>query len=212
MDYSNEKKKVWRKLIKERAIEALGGKCACCNQQFESCCYDFHHIDCNEKDFELSSIQYNGAKSWYKIRDELLKCALVCANCHRLVHGNYIKIEKKQYFLSEYYEWELAEFKQIDSVTLLPRDIPSEKYVCPKCGNTKTPSAKVCFNCRKTEESHFNISRDELKMLIRTKSFTQIGKMFTVSDNAIRHRCETFNLPSRKTDINKITDDEWSKI
>ena len=58
----------------------------------------------------------------------------------------------------------------------------------------------------------YTITRDELKNLIRTLPFTQIGKQFEVSDNAIRKWCDKYNLPRRKQDINQISDEEWEKI
>ena len=54
--------------------------------------------------------------------------------------------------------------------------------------------------------------RDELKVLIRTTSFTAIGKKYGVSDNAVRKWCKTCNLPYRKKDINSYSDEEWEKI
>ena len=56
------------------------------------------------------------------------------------------------------------------------------------------------------------ITREELKLLIRTKPFTQIATMFQVSDTAIRKWCDFYNLPRRATDIKKITDEEWELI
>lgn len=55
-------------------------------------------------------------------------------------------------------------------------------------------------------------SREELKQLIRTKPFTQIGKMYGVSDNAIRKWCDFEKLPRKKNEINKYTDEEWELI
>ena len=56
------------------------------------------------------------------------------------------------------------------------------------------------------------VTREELKELIRTKPFTQIGKQFNVSDNAIRKWCGKFNLPRKSTEIKEITDEEWKNI
>lgn len=56
------------------------------------------------------------------------------------------------------------------------------------------------------------ISREELKKLIRTTSFTQIGKQFGVSDNAIRKWCDKYNLPRKVSDIKKISDKDWELI
>ena len=56
------------------------------------------------------------------------------------------------------------------------------------------------------------VSREELKKLIRNTPFTQIGKQYGVSDNAIRKWCDKYNLPRKKSEIVEITDDEWLKI
>ena len=56
------------------------------------------------------------------------------------------------------------------------------------------------------------VSLDDLKLLIRTKSFLEIGRMFGVSDNAIRKWCIKYNLPSRMKDIKAISDVDWVNI
>ena len=56
------------------------------------------------------------------------------------------------------------------------------------------------------------ISRDELKNMIRTKSFVEIGMLFDVTDNAIRKWCKFYKLPFRKKDIDTYTDDEWNQL
>ena len=93
MDYSNSSKKYWRMRIKQRGVEALGGKCVVCNETYEDCCFDFHHTDPDKKEFTISQSNTNGARSWLTLRDEIAKCALLCANCHRLLHSGFVEIE-----------------------------------------------------------------------------------------------------------------------
>lgn len=84
---------------------------------------------------------------------------------------------------------------------------------CKKCGVLITCCSKYCKKCQ--EENRRKIerpTREELKRLIREKPFTQIGKMFGITDNAIKKWCISENLPSRKTDINKISDEDWELI
>jgi predicted HNH restriction endonuclease len=45
---------------------------------------EFHHLKSNAKDFGISAKGY--CRSWNKVRSELDKCVLLCANCHREVH------------------------------------------------------------------------------------------------------------------------------
>ncbi len=67
----------------------------------------------------------NGARSWYKIRDELKKAALLCSNCHRMIHRGYVSIDNRQYFDDTFYEWDLAENKTIkkDNVAEMAQQI-----------------------------------------------------------------------------------------
>jgi hypothetical protein len=46
---------------------------------------EFHHLNAARKDFGISSQGHT--RSWSKIREELDKCVLLCANCHREVHA-----------------------------------------------------------------------------------------------------------------------------
>ena len=46
----------------------------------------------------------------------------------------------------------------------------------------------------------------------RNKSFTEIGSKYKVSDNAIRKWCIQENLPSKKTVIKQLSDEEWQKV
>lgn len=71
----------------------------------------------------------------------------------------------------------------------------------------------ICHQCtsfksRKVERP----SREELKNLIRTKSFLEIAKIYQVSDNAIRKWCDAENLPRKKSDIKNISDQDWQNI
>jgi len=54
--------------------------CTDCNRKFPSVCMDFDHLDPKEKKFSIASL--NG--SLESILEEIKKCELVCANCHRI--------------------------------------------------------------------------------------------------------------------------------
>lgn len=79
-------KVVWSRIDrlakKVKAINYLGGKCICCGEDsiFKLC---FHHNDKNEKEENLNVLKY---KRWTLIEKELLKCSLVCHNCHMKIH------------------------------------------------------------------------------------------------------------------------------
>ena len=46
---------------------------------------EFHHLDKKQKDFSISFAYFNrmGLDS---IRQEIKKCVILCANCHRIMH------------------------------------------------------------------------------------------------------------------------------
>lgn len=77
-----------RDKLKIMAIAYKGGKCQCCGYDNYSGALEFHHINQDEKDFAISAKGYT--RSWEKNKEELNKCVLVCANCHREIHGSII--------------------------------------------------------------------------------------------------------------------------
>lgn len=70
---------------KQIAIDALGGKCADCGGVFPPAVYDFHHVDPTEKEYNLGNI-IRRKRNREIIAEELSKCVLLCANCHRIRH------------------------------------------------------------------------------------------------------------------------------
>lgn len=107
-----------------------------------------------------------------------------------------------------------------------PRQI---KY-CVRCGATlyHRNASGLCANCIKAAGGHtgaqkkhddavkrraeLGITREVLKDCIRTESFTQIAKRYSVTFNTIRRWCKTYGLPDMKTKIMLYSDDEWSQI
>jgi len=79
-----------RKAIKYKAIAYLGGKCCFCGYNRCLSALDFHHIDESLKSFGLS--QRGLTRSWERTKQELEKCVLVCANCHREIHAGLLQL------------------------------------------------------------------------------------------------------------------------
>ena len=74
-----------RDKIKRMALAYKGGKCQCCGYNSCAASLEFHHIDPNQKEFSLG---HDGCtRSWERNKEELDKCILVCANCHREIHA-----------------------------------------------------------------------------------------------------------------------------
>lgn len=89
-NYENKKKQTvyYRKQIKLKALEYKGGSCQSC--EYNKCinALEFHHIDPSKKDFAISKT----AKAWEKMKTELGKCVLLCANCHREIHFGTLEV------------------------------------------------------------------------------------------------------------------------
>ena len=68
---------------KRKAVEYMGDKCQDCNQQFQDCVYDFHHLDGNTKTDNPSAVL---KRPWDQAKKELDLCVLLCSNCHRVRH------------------------------------------------------------------------------------------------------------------------------
>ena len=66
-------------------IKRLGGCCKICGYNKNWSALDFHHRKPDDKVMQLS-IEKLGHVSEDKLLVELLKCDLVCSNCHREIH------------------------------------------------------------------------------------------------------------------------------
>ena len=71
---------------------------------------------------------------------------------------------------------------------------------CKICGN-ECVDIYCSQKCSHIAQQKNNITKEELEKLIHTHSFVDIGRIFGVSDTAIRKWCKKYNLPYRKQDI-----------
>lgn len=93
------------------------------------------------------------------------------------------------------------------------KDLTKKLWYCCDCGKEIAKGSLRCVNCHNIFQRKIERPlRDELKKLIRSKSFLQIGKDYGVSDNTIRKWCKNYNLPFKKTEIKAYSEEDWSKI
>ncbi len=85
---NNKRRQDWRDFIRSLKL-----KCEQCEED-HPWCLEFHHKDKNKKEISIVSITGSQvfSEKWKKIvLEEIKKCSVLCANCHRKEHS-------KEYF------------------------------------------------------------------------------------------------------------------
>jgi predicted nucleic-acid-binding Zn-ribbon protein len=75
-----DKKKIFKAEWKEYKATLTCTKCGFSH----SAALDFHHEDPTKKEANIHRLLSNG--QYAKLREELKKCVVLCANCHRIHH------------------------------------------------------------------------------------------------------------------------------
>ena len=197
----------YRKRRKENLIAVCGGQCCLCNYDKAISALEFHHIVPDEKLYGLS--EKGTCHDLEQDLKEVQKCILVCANCHREIHEGFY--DDNELIQAKRYNENIANELRMAKKQLYEK----KEYLCKNCGKviTRYSKSQLCDKCSHEATRYIQRpNREELKQLIRTLPFTVIGEKYGVSDNAIKKWCKSENLPFRKLDIKKITDDEWKKI
>lgn len=70
--------------------------------------------------------------------------------------------------------------------------LENKKTVCPVCGDKKSYAAKVCKRCASSNKMP---QKDELMNALKIGNFAEIGRMYGVTDNAVRKWCKKYGLP-----------------
>lgn len=127
--------------------------------------------------------------------NELSNLMILCPNCHSIQEGNSGKAVKSKEEIAKL----AKEAKRTASCVVCGKPITRNSTYCPEC---------YARESRIVERP----TREELKNLIRTTSFLQIGKSYNVSDNAVRKWCDGYGLPRKVSEIKSYSDEEWDRI
>ncbi|KKM20286.1 hypothetical protein LCGC14_1646980 [marine sediment metagenome] len=76
---------------KIKCVEYKGGKCINCGFNKYMSALVFHHVNPKNKEFRIAKWRII---SWNRIKKELNKCILLCANCHAGIHAGHIKLKR----------------------------------------------------------------------------------------------------------------------
>jgi predicted Zn-ribbon and HTH transcriptional regulator len=74
-----------RRRVKERLLQAAGGRCVLCGYDRSPAALQFHHIDPADKAFAIAG--RGVARSLAAALEEARKCVLLCATCHAEVEA-----------------------------------------------------------------------------------------------------------------------------
>lgn len=184
--------------IRRYLFEKYNNKCCICgwcevNQHTNKIPLEVDHIDGNSENNKEDNLR------------------LVCPNCHSLTAtyrglnlGNgrgktwiprvgEASKPKEEGININFNVTKQCKFCGKDIIITLPSRI-SQDFCNNECYNE--------FNKKNTK--HIPISKEGLSELILNYPFTQIAKMFNVTDNAVRKWCIKYDLPYRKKDISKL--------
>ena len=187
----------FRRRRKAELVYIMGGGCSLCGYNKNIAALEFHHIDPSNKKYGISS---KNCHNWEEDANEVRKCILLCANCHREIEN------------SSYTELH-SSFDELKYSELTEKKLYKEKN-CKRCGEKLVSGAenycKECFHfMRRTTERP---TRDDFKKLLRENTMKSLGSMYGITDNSIRKWCDNFGLPRRKREIDKYTEEEWNSL
>jgi Icc-related predicted phosphoesterase len=81
-DYYHNKRKSQRYSKKLELLKLHGSKCSLCGYDKCTAALEFHHTDRNLKKFAIGET----FRSFEKLKEEAMKCIILCANCHAEQH------------------------------------------------------------------------------------------------------------------------------
>lgn len=151
---------------------------------------------------------------------------MTCSRVSRILLGmippDILRYTTKSTFEKFHFPIEISELKASESNLANRRRNKKRKSICKLSGNKcevcgkplTTIQQKYCsYDCRNiaVRQTSVRPSRNELKQLVRTLSFTLIAQKYNVSDNTVKKWCQQYNLPSKIWEIRQYSDDEWEQ-
>ena len=160
---------------KQFAVDMFGGKCQMCGYNKCINALEFHHVEKNHKEEKPSYIIMRW--SWKRALEELKKCILICSNCHREIHYTERNVEYEKLMIRP-----LLDLECENCHTVFQSSQPKSKYCSQICNHIGEKKVKN----RPTVE--------ELQKLINSITMVKIGKIYGVSDNAVRKWAKSYNI------------------
>lgn len=162
--------------VKTALVESFGCKCQLCGKSYPQSVFEFHHLNPKDKSFSLGNGSTTRAKSAYA--EEAKKCAMVCANCHRLI------------------EYEGADVSQLKCI------FNEEKYY-QVLDRLTTKNKEIKEN--QLNEKPYRPDMEELQKVLfeNNGNFTAVGRLYGVTGTSVSKWCKKFNIPYHSSDYKK---------
>lgn len=157
---------------KYEAVQIHGSKCERCGYNKNLAALDFHHRDPNTKKFQIDMRAFSNT-NLDTLKEELDKCDLLCANCHREEHNPDLIIDN---ISSELEGCNKSSF--------------NNEYgsICPVCGK-RFPKSKgkiYCSKeCRETDKHYPSLEEVEEQYKI-LKSWEKVAQHFGLTRKIIQ--------------------------
>lgn len=88
----SQRNKIRKQLLVQKAQkQKVKRGCDICGYNKCGSALEWHHLN-DDKDFNPSDKLKDSFSSYQKYQEEIQKCILVCANCHREIHANLISL------------------------------------------------------------------------------------------------------------------------
>lgn len=178
---AQNKRGISRKL---ELIDYKGGRCEICGYCKNISALDFHHIDPTTKEFQLD-IRHLSNTNIDKLKNEVDKCSLLCANCHREIHHPNNTIENCKLLLNNTNSNNIKVFGNKHKIS-----------VCAFCGNEfkYVKGKKYCSKECREMDKHYPTCEELYNKYNELKSWKKVADYFNISKKVInRIRNNTHN-------------------
>lgn len=151
---------------KYEAILSRGAKCEKCGYNKNISALEFHHLDPNLKEYQIDSRRFSNT-SIDKLEQELNKCILLCANCHRELHYPELTLDN----ISNIIDSKITSFSNRTG------------QICPVCGKRFPKSTGKIYCSKECRDSSKNYpTKDEItKKYQELKSWEKVAQFYNLT-------------------------------
>lgn len=212
----NIQNKNLRREHKLALIAYKGGKCERCG--YDKCidALEFHHVNPNEKSFDIAQKILMNEEALKKEAD---KCILVCSNCHRKIHYDLVQEKKRLNKIEEeenirkWNDTHDIKFHSERIMDFLTKEILEEdesegisiKEAARRHGVSEPHYKRLRRMNGLTEEAECKLKDVTVKEVLdafkELGSFLAVGRKFQVSDKAIAKFLKRNGLPYGKKGV-----------